>query len=490
MRAGDVAGAKQCFESAVVLEPRSAEANFNMGLFYEVLHQPDSMVLWMEKVLDLEPQHYMALVLLAKYQERVGDFGKAANTYRKAMECSRDHDLALGQMQQIVGDKKVSLDPVSAWPGSMHHILAEDAGWRFGFPDWQENFLHPSNSQSLGTPALADGIAVWDSVLQEPLLTWLTECVDDMAQFVTSNSWLSPGGNLTTAWLPREKERPEVAPELAVRLLMQLLGEEPADFRGVEWWAKLRRESRGQGLHYDQSEADEPEHPCMLCGHRQRDEWVFGNPWRPRWSSVLFLSDAGGPTVILEQLHTAGSRNDPCCPQRGFAVVPKRGRWVVFRGDLFHGCMPLDHAGSAQRKVLVFNLWRDHQPPPNHCNSIDYQRQPALQKLLLTPEQLRQAEEAEAAEAQHDHGDSGCCKLVVRQRCASTLEMPHSTCFGYLPFALPMPRAAQLRTRGGFWELDWRAAADDSRRRSELPMMSDLDWQTSTTLPLTFEMVD
>lgn len=471
--------ARPCFEEAVLLTPWDAEANFNMGLYHEICHEPDKMVGWMRRTLLINPQHYMALVLCGKYEERIGEFGLAERTYRKALECDRDPHLARGQMDQLAGDHKVSLDPVSAWPRAARDILAESPSWRWQTPRWQENFLHPREDPPR-TPSLEYGVCVWDDVVGEPLLSMLTDSVDDMFQFVTTNFWLTPGGSVTTSWLPREKLQPESAPELAIRLLMpRLLGEDGENFCGVEWWARMRTESRGQGLHYDQSEADEPEMPCSICGAQQSSEWVHGNPWRPRWSSILFLTDEGGPTVLLEQIHTRADRNDPRCPQRGFMATPKRGRWLVFRGDLFHGSMPLEHSGIAPRKVIAFNMWRTHRPPGGHCNPVRYNSHPALRKLVLTPEQV--AEMSAIESSRH-------ARLVERERFASAAAMPHSSSYGYLPFALPLPQALRLRTGSGFYEFDWRSAAEEHtsiRHGHGLPAtMSELPW------PRKFEIVD
>ncbi|CAE8651080.1 unnamed protein product [Polarella glacialis] len=453
MRACRTGDARSCFETAVLLCPLDLEANFNMGLFFEVSHQPDLMAPWMRRVQQLDPNNYMALVLLGKYEEWLGDFGSALTLYRKATGCDPHPHLAQAQIDQMTGDHKVSLDPFSSWPSCIQEILAELPSWRRGFPPWQENILHPRTDLPK-TALLADGVCVWDGAVGEPLLTQLDACAEEMHHFISTNFWLTPGSSVTTAWLAREKLQPETAAELATRhLIPRLLGESCDDFCGVEWWAKMRKESRGQGLHYDQSEADEPAMNCSTCGARQGEEWVHGNPWRPRWSSVLFLTDEGGPTVILEQIHTQQARNDPRCPQRGFVVMPKRGRWVVFRGDLFHGCMPVAHHGGAPRKILVFNMWRSHRPPAGHCNDVQYGKHPALQKILFRPGQLESTLAAESARREPP-------RIVecTRVDCASTLR--HSTSFGCLPFALPAPSESMLKLGTGFYELDWRAAAE------------------------------
>ena len=89
-----------------------------------------------------------------------------------------------------------------------------------------------------GTLGEALGVTIGDA-LGEPLLSWLANCVDDMFQFVFTNFWFTPGSNVTTTWLSREKQ-PQVAPELAARLRAErLLREDPTlDLAGVEWWAR------------------------------------------------------------------------------------------------------------------------------------------------------------------------------------------------------------------------------------------------------------
>lgn len=51
-------------------------------------------------------------------------------------------------------------------------------------------------------------------------------------------------------------------------------------------------------------------------------------------SSVLFLTAAGGPTVVLDQDPSAGLAD------RGWLVQPCPNQLLVFQGNLLHGVVP------------------------------------------------------------------------------------------------------------------------------------------------------
>jgi len=52
-------------------------------------------------------------------------------------------------------------------------------------------------------------------------------------------------------------------------------------------------------------------------------------------SSVLYLGDCGGPTLIINQTSSSDTLDE-----RAWAVHPVDGRLVVFKGDLLHGVLP------------------------------------------------------------------------------------------------------------------------------------------------------
>lgn len=445
LRSGMAETSRALFVQAVSTFPEDPETHFNMGLYYEVLHEPDKMVRWMDMAIELNPQHCGAWVLRSKYMEHRGRHDEAIRGYTLAVCFQSDSSLAASQLAGITSHQRACIEPRVA--GShWYEAISSFAGGRFLLPEWQENFLHCVTPPLPRQPLLADvEVAVWDDVLSEELLAMVEDSVDDYFQFVFTNGWIySIGdgvGNAATSWLPAT-ESPVTAPELAAQLLLRrLIMEDPGDFAGVEFWGRVRSENLGAGLHYDQAEDD-----LDTDG-----DWVFGNPWRPRWSSVLYLTDEGGPTVIMEQVHTHGGRHVPLVPRRGYCAMPRRNRWVVFRGDLFHGTLPVELQRARMRRVFVFNFWRSHVPAAPHCQRLELRRHAAMRRLELSAQELDRLRSAEASLPPP--------RSVPRQSFSRLEEMPHSSDFGYLPLRMPMPSAKQLKESTGLCEVNWADAA-------------------------------
>ena len=107
-----------------------------------------------------------------------------------------------------------------------------------------------------------------------------------------SGSGSGPAG---TFWLPtdRMESSSSSAVEQALSHLLGLaLDNASADagtaarFVGGEWWVQHRHPQASQDFHFDFDQA------CFLAGRGLR---------YPAWSSILYLSDDGGPTVIVDQ---------------------------------------------------------------------------------------------------------------------------------------------------------------------------------------------
>jgi hypothetical protein len=137
------------------------------------------------------------------------------------------------------------------------------------------------------------------------------------------------------AWY-RLDQKPRTFIEQAIRGLHAVVRPGPQCV-GAEYWMRTQRADTGFAFHFDRDEAIRA--------------WVSS----PRLASILYLSDVGGPTLILDALPTNGAR-----PTRGVAVLPRRGRYVIFPGALLHGVQ----AGGASRwpRVAFFVNWWDQKP--------------------------------------------------------------------------------------------------------------------------------
>ncbi len=106
------------------------------------------------------------------------------------------------------------------------------------------------------------------------------------------------------------------------------------EFVGAEWWFRATTTDAGFPFHFD------------------RDEAVRSSIVSPDLASILYLSNAGGPTVILD-----ATPSRTAAPKAGIAVHPRSGRFGMFPGALLHGVLPA-RASRWPRVTLLVNWWR------------------------------------------------------------------------------------------------------------------------------------
>jgi hypothetical protein len=134
-----------------------------------------------------------------------------------------------------------------------------------------------------------------------------------------------------TIWYPLDRP-PRTVFEQAIHHL-RALTPGAKDAIAAEWWIRAAPSESGHRFHFD------------------RDEALLDVLVTPEASSILYLSDTGGPTIVTDTRARA-----PAAPRRAVAVSPHLGRYVVFPGDLYHGVLP----GSPSRwprVVMLMNWW-------------------------------------------------------------------------------------------------------------------------------------
>jgi len=99
---------------------------------------------------------------------------------------------------------------------------------------------------------------------------------------------------------------------------------------GAEWWVQHRSLSAPKGFHFDVD---------------QEQQRRGGALRSPALSSILYLTDAGGPTLILDQVATICSWSghvllSPPEPAEADVIHPLANRFVLFRAACLHGCLP------------------------------------------------------------------------------------------------------------------------------------------------------
>ncbi|MBA3461708.1 MAG: hypothetical protein H0T46_17220 [Deltaproteobacteria bacterium] len=120
------------------------------------------------------------------------------------------------------------------------------------------------------------------------------------------------------------------------------------DLVGAEWWFRATTTDTGFPFHFD------------------RDEGVRSSIVSPDLASILYLSNAGGPTVILDATPSRVS-----APTAGIAVHPRPGRFAMFPGALLHGVLP-GRSDRWPRVTMLVNWWRSvprMEPAPEDLRS-------------------------------------------------------------------------------------------------------------------------
>jgi hypothetical protein len=108
---------------------------------------------------------------------------------------------------------------------------------------------------------------------------------------------------------------------------------------GTELWWRVQAADSGFHFHFD------------------RDESIRDRVQSPLLSSILYLSDVGGTTIIAD---AEANRLDP--PRQAVAITPRTRRFVTFPGSLFHGVKPAE--ASRERRAALFLNWWTAQPQP------------------------------------------------------------------------------------------------------------------------------
>ncbi len=147
----------------------------------------------------------------------------------------------------------------------------------------------------------------------------------------------------------------------------------PDQFVGAEWWFRATTTDTEFPFHFD------------------RDEGIRRSIVSPDLATILYLSNAGGPTVILD---AKPSRRT--APTAGIAIHPRAGRFGMFPGALLHGVLP-GRASRWPRVTLLVNWWRtvpqmersqEQLPPASGVWRVDQRAAPRVTLETVDPARL------------------------------------------------------------------------------------------------------
>jgi hypothetical protein len=173
-----------------------------------------------------------------------------------------------------------------------------------------------------------------------------------------------------TRWLPRG-QRPRNVLEEAVLWLEKIVrpGRDGTPYVGAEYWVQRVKGVGGDiGFHLDKDESVASNKHYLL---------------HPEFSSILYLTNTGGCTLILDQHSPDGNGYDPVKADEGELVCPQANKYAIFNGTLLHGVMPgpsYPGADEPYRITFLVNWWPVKPEEPN-CVPLDTKSMPELQYL-------------------------------------------------------------------------------------------------------------
>jgi hypothetical protein len=177
----------------------------------------------------------------------------------------------------------------------------------------------------MGSSALSR-ISAIDNVVSTQVIGELRD------QIIESAAQRPTSGDAGTYWY-RLDAPPRLLFEQVIQHLRSLVPR-GREFIGAEWWFRATTTDMGFPFHFD------------------RDEGIRNSIVSPDLASILYLSNAGGPTVILDA--TPARR---AAPNAGIAVHPRPGRFGMFPGTLLHGVVPA-RPSRWPRVTMLVNWWR------------------------------------------------------------------------------------------------------------------------------------
>jgi len=167
----------------------------------------------------------------------------------------------------------------------------------------------------------------------------------------------------STRWIPRSNlDKPSTATELAVYLLSELMKDRlPSTWGGCEWWYQVvSYENEGINFHYDKDETQ------FTLDHSYS---------HPLMSSIMYLTDIGGPTLILDQQPALKDPYfEPMTPATGVLSFPEVNKFVIFNGTRLHGVLSSDAHHFSPRITLLINFWEKQPLYPGNLDLPNYKK--------------------------------------------------------------------------------------------------------------------
>eukprot|EP00439_Symbiodinium_sp_Y106_P039584 s4991_g4.t2 len=408
--------AAACCEREAALFPKWSQPWFLRGFVHDVAHEHEQVAHCMRRALELDASRADAWLFLAECDYRRGDFEGAFRAFDEVCRLDPDGPAA----QQAIADQALLRR-------NLRCVIVQRNVWQ---PE-TARALH-NGSGGPNARRASPAVRLWDAALPEELFGLVRESVDDLCVWRTK----SPA-KMNTFWLDRSSE-PRTAAEVAGRALLGLLGQDDhQQYRGIEWWCRNQAAQMGAHFHYD----------TAISGCE--GAVASSESLRPTLSSVLYLGDVGGPTMILNQVASSQAKLFPPMPDRGWTVATRRNRWLVFPGNLFHGAVSFganEAQPTAPRFVILFNFWAEYRPAAPSCQVPNFQDYRPV--CSLSPAARHLLPDSRIEELQRLVQVQRNAKELHPSELRSAKEMPQSVLMEDFPFGLPLPvREARRRVQ-------------------------------------------
>lgn len=231
-----------------------------------------------------------------------------------------------------------------------------------------------------------------------------------------------PSGKRRTRWLPIG-QTPKTALEEAVLHLAEIAKPDISCI-GYEWWIQRIKSHEPLGFHVDKDES--------IATHQMRLV-------HPLWSSVFYVTDIGGGTLITDQFSPEGNGYVPEQPTEGSWSFPKKNKYLVFNGTLLHGVIKSDHsidpAAGRERITFLINYW-PYKPELPNCDYLDHQDVPGL--TLLSRAELKSLRE-EVEEWKETQKAQGAKNHKPIREALATVDLTPGTIVDHFPFTIQLP---------------------------------------------------
>ena len=204
-------------------------------------------------------------------------------------------------------------------------------------------------------------VSVFDGILPPRFLGEVLESLERVSKSSGLQNLYQAGSCSKSFWYPLDR-RPTNVYERLVRHLHKAAGI-PKSCIGGEWWFNIRPANTAMQGHFDKDES-------VL---KVKGEFVH-----PVRSSVYYLTDRGVPTMIynVPSWELLGYLKDEKRPFETCSIPPKKNRYAIFDGSLFHGAAYVENSftkleldPNQPRIVLAVNWWKK-KPAEPYC--VDY----------------------------------------------------------------------------------------------------------------------